>query len=305
MQHNSQLFPNEHIPFILKEKIQKEKIIFISQNHSFLEHLYKNLQFLNVEANILSPRFTPHINHHALDDHTFLKNYIQSFEEQKPITLLHSSLMIVPMPMPDLYGSLKIETGQNISITTIAQTLSDFGYASCSTVHNPAEFALRGYIVDFATTQQNIRVEFSGNRIEAIKLFDPQTQRSLENIVFTTIYPNKLLLPSFCEKDKFQARYQIAFQETNPELYTMIQHHQESCDINKYTKLLTKQTINILEIYSGKIFLHNMTLEHIIQQKEVQFFEKQHNIPHGALYFTSNELTAIFQNREIETISTL
>jgi transcription-repair coupling factor (superfamily II helicase) len=305
MQHNSHLFPNEHLPFILKERTQKEKIVFISQNHSFLEHIYNNLHFLNVEADILSPRFTPHINHHALDDHTFLKHYIQSFEEQKSVTLLHSALLALPMPMPDLYGSLKIETGQNISITEIAKTLADFGYTSCATVHNPAEFALRGYIIDFATTQQNIRIEFAGNRIESIKLFDEETQRSLENISFTIIYPNKFLLPSFCEKEKFQARYQIAFQEPNPELYTMIEHHPESCDINKYTKLLTKQTINILEIYEGEILLHNMTAEYITEQKEVQFFEKQHNIPHGALYFTPSELTATLQKKDVETISTL
>lgn len=305
MQINSQLVPSEQLPFLLKEQSATGQVIFISQDFQTLKNLSRNLYFLGVNTTLLAPRFMPHINHNALDDYTFLKDYITSFEEQRPVTLIHGSLLAMPVPMPDLYGSLKIETGQNISITEIARKLADFGYISSATVHSAAEFALRGYIIDFATTEQYIRLEFMGNRIEAMKLFDPQTQRSLEHIHHVMIYPNKFLLPSFCEFEKFQARYQIAFQEPNKDLCTMIEHHPESCDINRYTKLLTNQTLNILELYEGNILLHNMTQEHLIGQKEIQFFEKQHNISHGVLYFTGEEVANIFEGRNISTMGTL
>ena len=305
MQQNSNFELEEILPFFLKSTSQKEKIVFISENHTLLDSLAENLKFLECNTTILAPRISYYLNHSLLDNYSFLKNYVQSFEAQRPITLIHTSLLNFPIPEPDSYGCLGLSVNQETSITEIAKKLTEFGYTLVSVVHNPSEFAIRGYILDFATTEKNIRIELIGKKIEAIKLFEVENQRSLVNIKEVTVYPNRLLLPSICNFEKFEARYQIAFQEENPELFHTVRYHQESCDVNKYTKLLVPHTTNILDLLQGRFALHNTTPKNILQQKELIFFEQQHGIPHGVFYFSQNELSKIMNTKNFETIATL
>src|SRR5207247_1396935 len=54
------------------------------------------------------------------------------------------------------------------------------GYRRVSVVENPGEFAVRGGIVDLFSTahEEPRRLEFLGDAIETIRLFDPATQKS-------------------------------------------------------------------------------------------------------------------------------
>lgn len=305
MQPNSEIIKEEQLAFLLKGKSGNGKIIFVSENHEFLENLYYNLLFLECSTILLNPRFALFINHGGLDGYNFLKSYINVFEQQPNITLVHSSLVYFPLPEPDSYKKLKLSVGMKTSMTDLAKSFSDLGYSLVSTVYNPSEFAIRGYILDFATSEHNVRVEFMGNTIESIKLFDTQTQRSLEIIQETTVYPNKLISQHICDVDQFKVRYQMAFQEENSDLAFNIAHHPEACDINKYTKLLVKNTVNILDILDGNILLHNISAENILHFKDIKFLEQKHNIPHGAFYFSENEITQSIKDRKFETVAVL
>ncbi len=309
MQHKTydfpELIPEESVPFHLALLSKKENIVFISQNYDFLEKIHHNLNFLGCASALLAPRFSFYINHTSLNNYTFLQNYIKAFENPPKVMLIHDTLLSLPMPEPDAYGSFHLNAGKNISTQEITGQLSDFGYISSPVVHNPAEFAMRGYIVDFATTQENIRIEFLGSTIESIKYFDTESQRSSNSIEEITIYPNNFLLPSFCNFEKFSAKYQIAFQEENSQLCENIVNHPESCDINKYVNLLVNDTVNVLDLFDGKIYLHNLTHDRILEQKEIKFFEKTNKISHGSLYFSQEEITKAYKNRDFQTIATL
>ena len=277
----------EILPFYLKDKAAKGKIVFISQSHSFLEELSHNLNFLGVDALLLSPRFSFFTNHEGLNDFVFLKNYVRSFERQADITLIHASLLFFPLPEPDAFSRMSLVKGQKITITEIAKNLVSMGYVSTSTVYNPAEFAMRGYILDFATTSEAIRIEFSGNQIEAIKKFDCETQKSTATLDSIEILPNKLL--QNIDIQTFKARYKIHFQEDNPQLFHAVENHPESCDINRYSKLACKNTMNIMEILSGSTLLHNFTAESFNNStaKEFEMFQRNHGVNPIALYYAS------------------
>ena len=276
----------EELPFTLRNYSQKGNIVFISQSHSFLEELSHNLSFLGVKSLILSPRFSFVTNHEGLNDFTFLKNYVKSFESQANVTLIHSSLLFFPMPEPDSFSRINLAKGQNISITEIAKSLVLMGYSSTSTVYNPAEFAMRGYIIDFATTSEAIRIEFSGNQIEEIKKFDCETQKSIALLKAIEVFPNKLI--QNVDISLFKSRYKMQFQEENPQLFHAVENHPESCDVNKYSKMIVKNTMNVMEILSGDIYLHNFTTESLVQtmNKEFDSFAKQIGIGAEAFYYT-------------------
>jgi transcription-repair coupling factor (superfamily II helicase) len=65
-------------------------------------------------------------------------------------------------------------------MSDLAARLAEKGFERLGTVESPGQFAVRGGILDifsFADSQP-VRVEFSGDTIESIRLFDPETQAS-------------------------------------------------------------------------------------------------------------------------------
>jgi len=70
------------------------------------------------------------------------------------------------------------------------------GYHQASIVENPGEFAVRGGIVDLFSTAyaEPYRIEFLGDTIETIRLFDPVTQRSSGRAVELRVLPARELI---------------------------------------------------------------------------------------------------------------
>ncbi len=73
------------------------------------------------------------------------------------------------------------EVGDELPLEELLDALIESGYRRSGYVAEPGEFALRGGILDifpFGDTQPK-RVEFFGDIIESIRIFDPLTQRSI------------------------------------------------------------------------------------------------------------------------------
>src|SRR5438445_1467280 len=70
------------------------------------------------------------------------------------------------------------------------------GYRRVSVVENPGEFAVRGGIVDLFSTahEEPRRLEFLGDAIETIRLFDPATQKSSGRAPFLRVLPARELI---------------------------------------------------------------------------------------------------------------
>ncbi len=81
-------------------------------------------------------------------------------------------------------------TGDELPLEELIDALIDSGYRRVGSVAEPGEFALRGGILDIFPIGDTApkRVEFFGDTIESIRIFDPLTQRStaiLKNGRFT------------------------------------------------------------------------------------------------------------------------
>ena len=75
------------------------------------------------------------------------------------------------------------------------------GYTVESTVEIPGTMSRRGGIIDIfpPTSEMPARLEFFGNTIESIRLYDPANQRSIKRIPSITIGPATELLLPFAE----------------------------------------------------------------------------------------------------------
>lgn len=78
----------------------------------------------------------------------------------------------------------KIQIGGELSYSEIIEYLNLLNYQKDKFVEAPGDFSQRGYILDFWSYSENhpVRIEFDGDFIESIRIFDPESQRSIENI---------------------------------------------------------------------------------------------------------------------------
>jgi transcription-repair coupling factor (superfamily II helicase) len=107
-----------------------------------------------------------------------------------------------------------LATGEALAIEPFRQRLIEAGYAHVSQVVSPGEFAVRGSLLDVYPmgTATPLRIDLFDDQIEAIRRFDPDTQRSLEPIASVRLLPaREVPLDAQAVKD-FRRRYRTRFE---------------------------------------------------------------------------------------------
>jgi transcription-repair coupling factor (superfamily II helicase) len=96
------------------------------------------------------------------------------------LTTVNAILQRVP-PKSFIRNAMKsVAPGQRVDLNRFVARLSLAGYTRTGTVMEPGEFAVRGGILDlFPPGRQNpVRLDFFGDTLESIKVFDAETQRT-------------------------------------------------------------------------------------------------------------------------------
>lgn len=86
---------------------------------------------------------------------------------------------------------LRFTVGDRLDFTDTQKKLSRIGYERETQVAGPGQFAVRGGILDiYPLTEENpVRIELWGDEIDSIRSFEPDSQRSMENMEQTIVYP--------------------------------------------------------------------------------------------------------------------
>jgi transcription-repair coupling factor (superfamily II helicase) len=86
---------------------------------------------------------------------------------------------------------IELQTGIDINRDELIDKLINLGYKQTTLVTSTGEYALRGYIIDIFPLEADhpIRIEFFGDEIDSIRLFDESSQLSLDKIDNYTILP--------------------------------------------------------------------------------------------------------------------
>jgi len=94
--------------------------------------------------------------------------------------------LLAPVPAPEAVyrWALRIQVGHELALTTLIGWLLEHGYTRRDLVELPGEFARRGGIVDVYPVDADlpVRLEFFGDRIDSLRTFMPETQRSVETL---------------------------------------------------------------------------------------------------------------------------
>ena len=104
---------------------------------------------------------------------------------------LSASRLFLPNPNELKSSSLELKVGQEYNFDSLVNFLVKIGYRKESQVFNQGEFSLRGDILDIFDKDSLLpyRLEFFGDEIDGIRVFDPESQTSTENINQVLIHP--------------------------------------------------------------------------------------------------------------------
>ena len=109
--------------------------------------------------------------------------------------------LLQKLPSSQLFrtGWIKLGKGMEIDPVNLASRLGALGYHTESLVEVPGSLSRRGGILDVypPTLEMPLRVEFFGNSIESLRLFEPVSQRSLKQVESIEIGPASEMAPFF------------------------------------------------------------------------------------------------------------
>lgn len=89
-------------------------------------------------------------------------------------------------------NTLGIKVGESYSIDFINELLIEYDFEKVDFVYEPGQFSVRGGIIDvFSFSNEHpYRIEFFGDEVDSIRLFDPVDQLSVQKMDSVTIVPN-------------------------------------------------------------------------------------------------------------------
>ena len=95
---------------------------------------------------------------------------------------------------PEVLSKSRIDLvkGEKVAVDTILEVLVEYGFERTDFVYEPGQFSIRGGIIDLFSFGNDLpyRVELFDDEVETIRVFDPLTQLSKQNLGYVGIVPN-------------------------------------------------------------------------------------------------------------------
>ncbi|MCK0100485.1 transcription-repair coupling factor [Qipengyuania sp. S6317L1] len=136
-----------------------------------------------------------------------------SSSSQLVVTTANAVLQRVLTPFRIRESVREFKVGTTIGHDSLAALLTRQGYSRTDTVIDHGEFAVRGSIVDIfpSSLDEGLRLDFFGDELESLRLFDPGTQRSTGRLQDHLLLPASEALIDDESIKRFRSRYRELF----------------------------------------------------------------------------------------------
>jgi transcription-repair coupling factor (superfamily II helicase) len=133
--------------------------------------------------------------------------------KQLLVTTINALLQRVLTPFRIRESVRELKAGLTIGHESLTALLQRQGYSRTDTVVDNGEFAVRGSIFDIFPSglEQGLRLDFFGDELESLRLFDPTTQRTTEVIERHLLLPASEALLDEESIKRFRGRYRELF----------------------------------------------------------------------------------------------
>lgn len=197
------LFNHNILLTLLKYENSNSSVIFVAENlykataayESFcdligIEHVnfYVTDEIVAVEALAISNEFKY--------ERLYTINSIINNEKKIIVTYISSALRSLPPIEVFKNNIIKIKEKDIIDVKKLTKQLVILGYTRTPTTQKTGEFSVRGEVIDIFPINSNVpfRIDLFDNEIEVIKMFDVNTQMSINKTQGFNIFPlNELI----------------------------------------------------------------------------------------------------------------
>ncbi len=152
-------------------------------------------------------------------------------------------------------NSLVVELGQKFNTKAIRAQMESAGYYCVDTVYEHGEFAVRGSIIDIFPMGSDIpfRIDLFDDEVETLRTFDPESQRSIDNLNEIRLLPAKEYpldkngISHF--RDSWHNRFDVDHKQCP--IYQDISHGISPAGIEYYLPLFFDQCSTLLDYVPG------------------------------------------------------
>ena len=172
-------------------------------------------------------------------------------------------------------NSLVLDIGQQLNLDEMRRQLESSGYNCVSSVIEHGEFAVRGNLLDLYPmgSQQPFRIELFDDQVESIRIFNPETQRSVEKVEHVRLLPAREFPLNKDAISQFRKAYQLHFEgdAKNSIIYRDISNGLAPPGIEYYLPLFFEKTASLFDYLPDNCLL--MLADDILQSTEKHWLE--------------------------------
>ena len=200
--------------------------------------------------------------------------------------------------------TITISVGGEIEIERLRQRLNLAGYQACSQVMAPGEFAVRGSLVDLFPmgSEYPFRLDFLDDRIDSIRVFDPERQTSITRTENLDILPAREfpLTPEAIERFRKNFRKAFDIDPSQSPIYRDISDAVVPVGIEYYLPLFFEKTSSLFDYLPADTTVARwgdvdaattQTLEEIEARWENRRQDVEHPpLPASTLYLSTSQI---------------
>ncbi|MAH84961.1 MAG: transcription-repair coupling factor [Rhodospirillaceae bacterium TMED8] len=185
-----------------------------------------------------------------------LGHLVNTKKQNKYVVLTTVSAVLQRLPEPNLLKSStrSLALGDHVDSIELSQFLHSCGYRRAETVMEPGEFAVRGGIMDIfpPSTPAPLRLDFNGDELEALRAFNPETQRTQsghKTISAITLSPVSEVLLTDDTISQFRSSYRAMFGVSGSDdpLYEAVSSGKRHTGMEHWLPLFHKKLVTLLD----------------------------------------------------------
>ena len=167
------------------------------------------------------------------------------------VTTINAVLQRVLTPFRIRESVRLLKPGMEINRETLIGLLQRQGYSRSDTVVDAGEYAVRGSIFDIYPSglEGGLRLDFFGDELETLRLFDPNTQRSSGVVEEHLLLPASEALVDDATVKRFRSRYRELFgaNATSDPLYSAVSDGRRLAGMEHWLPLFEDRMVTLFD----------------------------------------------------------
>ncbi|MGH8140745.1 MAG: transcription-repair coupling factor [Steroidobacteraceae bacterium] len=188
--------------------------------------------------------------------------------------------------------AFELAVGERLDLEPFRQRLVEAGYVSVGQVTSPGEYAVRGSLLDVYPmgSPAPLRIDLFDAEIEAIRRFDPDTQRSLDSLDRIRLLPAREIPLDPDGVREFRRRFRTRFEgdPTRAGIYRGVSEGIAPAGIEFYVPLFFEQTATLFDyLPANAVMVHDAALPGALSKAwhdvEARYEDRRHDIERPVL----------------------